>query len=165
MDKVAELKKRLRALMPASPIITIDGKVTEVENDTCTVMVGDLELIDIRLKATSNGKDSILTIPKVGSHVLMISTDGSIDNLTVVKCDEVSKFIYNENGLYIEIDSDTGKVEIKNKNVSLKDLFEKSADIKKNMKVSTPMGPSGTPLPDVLLMIQDFEMKFKSLLK
>lgn len=165
MDKVAELKKRLRAIMPPSPVITLDGEVTEVENDTCSVMVGDMELVDIRLKATSNGKNSILTIPKVGSHVLMISTDGSIDNLTIVKCDEVSKFIYNENGLFIEIDSETGKIEIKNKAVSLKDLFQKSADIKKNIKVSTPMGPSGTPLPDVLLMIQDFETSFKSLLK
>lgn len=165
MDKVAELKKRLRALMPPTPMITIDGTVTKIENDTCSVMVADMELVDIRLKATSNGKDSILTIPKVGSHVLMISTDGSIDNLTVVKCDEVSKFIYNENGLYIEIDSESGKIEIKNKTVSLKELFEKSADIKKNMKVSTPMGPSGTPLPDVLAKILDFETSFKSLLK
>ena len=166
MDKYKQLRRNLKEIANVDPNYPIDGVVKSVEGDTCTVSLSDgFEVSDVRLKASVDGNDHLLVFPKVGSTVLMISTDGTIDNLTVIKCDQASKFIFNENGLVIEIDSTDGKVMIKNNQTSLKDLFQKSSDIKKSIKVSTPMGPSGTPLPDVLQMIADFETEFKKLLK
>lgn len=166
MDKVKQLKQQLKLIIGADPNFPIDGIVKSVNNDTCSVELSDgFEVSDVRLKVSVDGNDHLLIVPKIGSRVLMLSTDGTIGNLTVIKYDQVSKIIFNDNGLNIEIDSESGKIQIKNKDVSLKELFQKSADIKKNMKVSTPMGPSGTPLPDVMQMITEFENEFKSLLK
>lgn len=165
-NKISQLKSNLKQMLNVDPNYPIDGAVISIENDTCTVELADgFEVPDVRLKTTVDGNDHLLIVPKVGSHVLMISTDGTVDNLTVIKVDQASKIIFNENGLVVEIDSTDGKVQIKNNQTSLKDLFQKSADIKKNMKVSTPMGPSGVPLPDVLQMIVNFENEFKKLLK
>lgn len=166
MDKHKELKRLMKEIIGASSNVPIDGVVKSVTNDTCTVELADgLVISDIRLKTTADNTDNLLIIPKIGSRVLMLSSDGTIDNMTVIKVDQASKIIFNENGLIVEIDSEESKVQIKNGETSLKDLFQRSANIKKNMKVSTPMGPSGTPLPDVLQMITTFETKFKSLLK
>lgn len=166
MDKYKQLKQQLKQIVDADPNLPLDGIVTAIDNDTCTVrFADDFEVSDVRLKATADSKDNLLIIPKIGSNVLMISSDGTVGNLTVIKCDQASKIIFNENGLHIEIDSSDGKIMIKNNQTSLKELFQKSTNIKKNMKVSTPMGPSGTPLPDVLQMITVFENEFKQLLK
>lgn len=164
-DKIAKLKEQLRAVVGANPNLPIDGTVTKCNSDTCSVKIGDLELSDIRLKATSDGKDNLLIIPKVGSRVLMLSTDGTIANLTVIKCDIAEKIIFNENGLEVEIDSETNKIKIANGSTSLTDLFQQMTDILKTLKVFTPVGPSGTPLPDSVLKIEKFETDFKTILK
>ncbi|MCT4181649.1 hypothetical protein BAS06_09470 [Elizabethkingia miricola] len=165
MDKIAELKRRFRDMMPKQGMITIDGVVTAITGDTCSVLVDDIELVDVRLKATANGKDSVLMVPVVGSHVLMISTDGSIDNLTVIKCDQVTKFLYNQNGVAVEIDSESKKISVKNDEINLYQLFEDLTMLLKTLKVSTPVGPSGVPLPDTIAKLDEFETNFKKLLK
>ena len=95
----------------------------------------------------------------------MLSTDGSVGNLTIIKCDKVSKFIYKENGLVVEINSEDGKVNIQNESVSLKGLFEDLTNILKQFKVFTPSGVSGTPIPNVIQKLNQFETDFKNLLK
>ncbi|OBS12536.1 hypothetical protein ATE49_04750 [Elizabethkingia miricola] len=165
MDKIAELKRRFRDMMPKQGMITIDGVVTAITGDTCSVQVDDIELVDVRLKATANGKDSVLMVPVIGSHVLMISTDGSIDNLTVIKCDQVTKFLYNQNGVAVEIDSESKKISVKNDEINLYQLFEDLTMLLKTLKVSTPVGPSGVPLPDTITKLDEFETNFKKLLK
>ncbi|MCC2590364.1 hypothetical protein [Chryseobacterium sp. MFBS3-17] len=164
-DKVAQLKRNLQRIIAANPNLPVDGVVQAVTGDVCTVLVGDLELSDVRLKPTADGEDHLLIIPKTGSRVLMLSADGSIGNLTVIKCDVAEKIIYNENGLQVEIDSTTGKVNVANNVTSLKDLFEQLADILKTLKVYTPAGPSGPPLPDTVAKIVMFENDFKTILK
>lgn len=164
-DKVAQLKQNFKAMIGAKPNLPIDAVVTAVANDTCSVKIGDFEVSDIRLKTVANGKDNLLVVPKIGSQVLMISTDGTLGNLTIIKCDEVSRFLYKENDLEIDIDSETGKVGIKNDKVSLKELFEDLTKILKQFKVHTPSGVSGTPIPDVIQKLNRFETQFKTLLK
>lgn len=166
MDKVAKLKKNIREIVGAAPNLPLDGVVTSVENDTCSVKLSDgFEISDIRLKATADGKDNLLIIPKIGSHVLMIATDGTIGNLTIIKCDVAEKIIFNENGLQVEIDSTDGKVKVKNDDTSLKDLFQQLTDLLKTLKVYTPVGPSGVPLPETITKISQFESDFKKILK
>lgn len=164
-DKIAQLRKNFKSMVGIQPNLPIDGVVTVIEKDTCRVRIGDFEVSDVRLKAIANGSDSLLIVPVVGSEVLMISTDGSIGNLSIIKCDKVSKFIYNENGLNIEIDSEDGKVSIQNESVSLKGLFEDLTQILKQFKVFTPSGVSGTPIPNIIQKLNQFEIDFKTLLK
>lgn len=166
MDKVAQLKKNVREMVAANPNFPIDAIVTKIENDNCSVKFSDgFEISDVRLKTTADGSNNLLVIPKIGSHVLMISSDGTIDNLTVIKCDCASKILFNENGLNVEINSETGKVNVQNAGTSLKDLFQQLTDLLKTLKVFTPVGPSGTPLPDSILKIEKFETDFKTILK
>ena len=73
--------------------------------------------------------------------------------------------IFNENGLTVEIDSTDGKVKIKNAETSLFDIMQDLSTLLKQLKVYTPAGPSGTPLPDSIMAIQQFETKFKKILK
>ena len=165
MDKLKQLKNNFREMVGANPNLPIDGVVKSVQTDTCTVELEGITLSDVRLKSTADGKDNFLIVPKVGSRVLMLSSDGSVDNLTVIKCDVAEKIIYNENGLKVEIDSTDGKIKVQNNTTSLKDLFQQITDILKTLKVFTPAGPSGTPLPDSMAKIIQFETKFKTILK
>ena len=165
-DKIAQLKDNLRKIVKANPNLPIDGIVTKISGDTCSVKLdGDFEISDIRLKATADGTDNLLIIPKIGTRVLMLSTDGTIGNLTVIKCDVAEKIFYNENGLLVEIDSTTGKVKLQNNETSIKTLFQQLVDLMKTLKVFTPVGPSGIPLPDSIVKIEKFETDFKTLLK
>lgn len=164
-DKIKKLKEQIRGIVGANPNLPLDGVVKSVSGDVCSVEIEGLELSDVRLKTTADGKDNLLIVPKVGSRVLMLSADGSVDNLTVIKCDAASKIIYNENGLEVEIDSETGKVKLSNSTTTMKDLFDQIADILKTLKVFTPSGPSGTPLPDTIAKVVQFETEFKTILK
>ena len=172
MDKYAELARNIREIVARDPMLKnafnlpINGIVKAVGNDTCTVEIRkDFEISDIKLKSTANGKDNLLTIPKIGSKVTMISNDGSIDNLTIIKVDVAEKIIFNENGINIEIDSTDGKVKIENDNTSLFALLQDLTNLLKQLKVFTSVGPSGTPLPDSIVSIEKFEKDFKMLLK
>lgn len=166
MDKYKQLKKNIRNIVEANSNLPIDGVVRSIEGDTCTVELSDgFEVSDVRLKATTDGNDHLVVIPKIGSTVLMISTDLSIDNLTVIKCDQASKVVFNENGLNVEIDSSDGKVKIKNAETSLFDIMQDLSTLLKQLKVYTPAGPSGNPLPDSITAIQQFETNFKKILK
>ena len=165
-DKRAKLKANIREIVGANPNLPVDGTVTAVSGDTCSVKFNDgFEVSDIRLKASADGSDNLLIIPKIGSRVLMLSTDGTIGNLTVIKCDVAERILYNEQGLVVEIDSTTGKVKVQNETTSLKDLFQQLTDLLKQLKVFTPAGPSGTPLPDSIVRIEQFETDFKTILK
>ncbi|TDX84051.1 hypothetical protein [Epilithonimonas xixisoli] len=170
VSKYTQLARNIRAIVAKDPrfqnLHSIYGIVKSIEDDTCTVEISqNFEISDIKLKSTANGENNLLTIPKIGSRVTMISNDGSIDNLTIIKVDVAEKIVFNENGLNVEIDSTDGKVMIKNDNASLFDLLQDLTNLLKQLKVYTSMGPSGTPLPDSILSIEKFETDFKKLLK
>lgn len=165
-DKYKQLKENIRKLVNANPNFPIDAVVKSVENDTCTVeLASGFEISDVRLKATSDGSDSLLVVPAIGSQVLMISMDGTVDNMTVIKCDKADKLIYNNSGLHLEIEKKSKKILVKNNQVNLYTILSDLAALLKQLKVSTPMGPSGTPLPDSILAIEKFENDFKQILK
>lgn len=165
MDKLSQLKTNFQKMVGANPNYPVDAIVRSIQDDTCTVEIDGLELSDVRLKATADGSDTLLVIPAINSNVLLLSSDGSIDNLTVIKADKAQKIIFKQNGLHVEIDSTDGKVSIKNSSISLFDIFQALATLLKQLKVYTPAGPSGTPLPDSILAINQFETNFKKILK
>ncbi|MCC4211347.1 hypothetical protein [Leeuwenhoekiella parthenopeia] len=162
-----ELKRLMREVVGAVTNLPITGKVISIEGDTCTVeILSGLRLSDVKLQATSNGAANHTTlIPIVGSTVLMLSLSGDVDNLTVIKVDEVEQMKYSQQGLEVLIDSKDKKVSIRNEEVSLVEILGDLSDLLKEFKVYTPVGPSGVPLPDVITKIEGFETKFKTLLK
>lgn len=167
MDKIAKIKEKLKEIVDIPENLPITATVTGITGDHCSVkLTSGLELTDVKLKATINDdKDYILFTPVVGSKVVLISLTGNLDNLTVLKVDQVQKIELQQNGLSILVDSNDKKVAVKNDKVSLKEVFSDLATLLKQLKVFTPIGPSGTPLPDSIAAITQFEMKFKQLLK
>jgi len=167
MDKIAELKKNLRIVVGADANYPVRGTIESIEGQTCSVkLASGLVVPDVRLKATiGTGNDYVLITPAVGSDVLMLSGNGTLDDLTVIKVDQSEKTEIRQGGLIILIDSTDGKVQVKNDNASLVDIFNDLAELIKVLKVSTPMGPSGVPLPDTITSLNQWQVKFKQLLK
>lgn len=167
MDKSVEIKKRLREIVGVHPNLPFTGVVQSVEDESCTVKLkSGFSVSDVKLKATiSKGVNFLQVIPKIGSTVLMISLTGDKDNLTIIKVDEAEKVNYYQNGLEILIDSTDKKIAIKNEEASLVDVLKDLMELLKKLKVFTPVGPSGTPLPETILSIQELEYKFNALLK
>ncbi|MGJ5643201.1 hypothetical protein [Formosa sp. S-31] len=167
MSDIKEVKRLLREIVGATPNLPIPAKVLSVSGDVCTVEVkGGLKLTDVKLKATSNGDTNyVLLTPKVGSNVVMLSHTGKLDNLTIIKVDEFEKIVLVQGALEVEVDSTDSKVGVKNETCSLNEVFQDLATLLKQLKVYTPVGPSGLPLPDTITAIEAFETKFKALLK
>ena len=126
---------------------------------------GNLELPDVRLRATLNdGDDQLLITPKKGSKALLISMDGTLNDLALFKIDQVDKIEYKQDDFEFTLDSQSKKVTLKNNNVSLKSLMKELHDIISNLKVNTPAGPSVGILPDSQTALQQFNTHFNNLL-
>lgn len=152
------------------------AEVTAVNNDTCSIKLGETTVSDVRLRAVVNGEDSKLLItPKVNSKVLVANIGKSdYTEMMVIAYSEVEKIevvtdsikITNLKGtLTVEFDGKDKKVDIKNNSVSLKSLMQEIADIISQLKLTTPAGPSGTPLPTTITAVENFKTNFKKLLK
>lgn len=167
MDKYAKLVQVLRqGINPETPLPLMTAKVVEVGEETCKVEIGDLQLTDVRLKASINGADNKIIIrPKKDTFVLIGSLTGDFKDLCVLKVDEIESVCYLQDGLEVEIDSTDGKVSVKNDEVSLYGLLQNLHDIILNLKVSTPSGPSTGLLPDSVNALTQFASDFKQLLK
>ncbi|MBP4140015.1 hypothetical protein [Flavobacterium geliluteum] len=167
MDTPAEIKELIKQIVGANPNLPITGKVVSVEGESCTVkLISGLKVSDVKLKATINGQDDfILVTPKEGSSVIMLSSTGDLNNLTVIKADQFEKMEIRQGGLIMLVDSSDGKISIKNETVTLKEILTDLATLLKSIKVYTGVGPSGTPLPDSVLAIESFESKINQLLK
>ncbi|MCK8143213.1 hypothetical protein MW871_15085 [Flavobacterium sp. I-SCBP12n] len=169
MDKIAEIKKKLQEVVGANPNYPIVGEVTKVAGESCSIkLISGLELSDVKLSATvSESANYLLVEPLVGSNVLVLSGDGTLSNLYVVKVDQVAKVKLSQNGLKVEFDSTDNKVRIENDNVSLKDLFTDLANILNNLKVGvlSPNAPSSTITPDVVALVEQFSANVNNLLK
>ncbi len=164
MDKKAELKRRFREMVGVRPNYPIHGTVTAVDNDVCSVEVGGLELSDIRLKSTVGEDNRLLMTPVIGSDVTMLSSDGTIDNMTVIKVDRIQKIELKENDWIVKIDCEKKKLGFGNEETNIYQLFDDLQSLLKQLKVYTPSGPSGTPLPDSIVRIEKFENDFKKIL-
>ena len=167
MADLTELKRLMREIVGANPNLPITAIVNAVQDDHCSVQLASgLVLSDVKLKATiTEGGDYFMLVPKVGSTILMMSLTGALDNLTIIKVDEVEKISYKQNGLDFLIDSTDQKVMIKNENTGLYELFDLLTTLLKEFKVFTPVGPSGTALPPTVLKIEELTTKFKQILK
>lgn len=169
MDKVAEIKKRLQQVVNANPNYPIVGTVTDLDGETCSVkLVSGLILSDVKINASVTGSaDYLILEPAINSDVLMLSGDGTLSNLYLIKVDQIGKFKFSQSGMKIEFDSVDKKIKIENGTVNLKDLFTDLATILESLKVGVVAvgAPSGTITPDVLALVSNFSTKINTLLK
>ena len=90
---------------------------------------------------------------------------GQLRDLAIIKVDTPELVKMEFNTLKIEADGKTGKVAISASGVSLLDLFNSLVSIIKTLTVSTPAGPSGTPLPPTMQAVAKLETDLKQVLK
>lgn len=166
MDRYRKLAEAIAAIKGKGNIPLFNAQVMAVEGESCTIRIGDIDIDEVRLKATMNGSaNKVVARPKVGSVVLVGSLTGDLKDLAVLRVDEIAALEYEQDGLKIQVDSADGMVSISNNETSLKELFEMLTDLLKTFKVYTPSGPSGTPLPETAVKIEQFETAFKQILK
>lgn len=169
MEKIAEIKKKLKEVVGANPNYPIAGTVTAIDGETCSVqLVNGLVLTDVKINASvTDGEDYLLLVPAFNSEVLMLSGDGTLSNLYIIKVNEVSQFKFSQSGIKVEFDSMDGKIKIENNAINLKDLFSDLATILNSLKVAVVSvgAPSGTITPDVVTLVTNFSTKVNALLK
>lgn len=166
MGKLTELKRRMKEVIDAKPNTPIHGVVTAVNGDVCNVMIEGLELTDVRLKPIVGGDERLLLTPAIGSDVMMLSAnDGGLENLEVIKIDRIEKVEIIENGFEFHIDCKNKKVGFGTKETDIYGVFNQLSTLLRQLKVYTPSGPSGMPLPDSIARIEKFETDFKKILK
>lgn len=140
------------------------AEVISSNGNTCTVRVGDTELPDVRLSPTADGK--IIMHPRPGSYVLIGSQSGGWVNCYVLACDEVAKIELTHEGLTIEIDAETGLIDIHNNTVSVGGLFKELADLlATKLQVFTRAGVSGTAIPSTVAAVNKFTANVNKLFK
>jgi hypothetical protein len=184
MDKLKKLRTVMGAYGGTTNLDVVAAQVKSVDGESCTVTIGDLELTDVRLKATINGQaNKILQFPKIGSTVLLGSLTGDLRDLVILKIDELEKVEYTQGSVKIMIDSsgklisiepgqlsikfdgNDNKVSVSNSGVSLKTLFDDLKEILEQFKVLTANGPSSGLLPDTITRITTWGTKYGQLLK
>jgi len=165
MSDIKEIRQHIRKIAGDDSVGIVIGKVVSVGDDTCAIKADGLEIPNVKLKSSVGGEHYLIQFPKVGTQATCISLDGTFANLKLLSCDEVAKVEYKQDGLEVLADSTDGKVKLKNANVSLKDIMDDLANTLLNLKVYTPTGPSGTPLPDSIASINQFSQKINQILK
>ncbi len=169
MGKEAEIKKALKDIVNANPNYPIVATVLAVDGEVCTVQLkSGLVLTDVKINASvTDSEDFLLLVPAYNSEVLMLSGDGTLANLYIIKVNEVGQFKFSQSGMKVEFDSTDGKIKIENGTVNLKALFTDLATILNSLKVSVVSvgAPSGTITPDVVTLVSDFSTKVNALLK
>ena len=169
MGKEVEIKKALREVVGANPNYPIIGTVLSVQGETCTVQLASgLVLTDVKINASvSESEDYLILEPAYNSAVLMLSGDGTLSNLYIIKVNEVATFKFSQSGMKVEFDALDKKIKIENGTVNLKDLFSDLATIINSLKVNVVSvgAPSGTVTADVLALVSSFSTKVNALLK
>jgi|GEM_PF-1121946 len=192
-DPYRKLVETLREAVLPNPVFSglhfMGAEVKEITGDCCTVFANDeyelhcepdskpvmmkvdrLEITDVRLKTSINGtinkdEDYFMVIPKVGTHVICGSLTGDLADLFVIQCEAVEKVVYVRGTLKMSIDGSDGKISAESDGVTVLGLFDSLANILKDLKVYTNIGPSGNPLPETISQIQAFEKDIRTIFK
>jgi hypothetical protein len=166
MTEFREIREKLRSIAETGQSAPFRiAEVTKVTDSDCSIMIGELEITGVKLFSII-APGGLLIKPKVGSMVTVIDlSNGLLRDLLLVKVDHAELISYDQDGLTVEIDSVSKKVDISNKTTSISKLMGQVADIISKLTVSTPNGPSGTPLPPTITALEKFKTDYQQLLK
>ena len=102
MADYSEIKKLIKEIVGNQQNLPITGIVKSIQGDTCTVEIaGEFSVSDVKIKATSGKTDFFMLVPVIGSTVSMLSLSGGLENLIIIKTDNVARFEFLQNGLHI----------------------------------------------------------------
>lgn len=163
----AEQIKQLVSQLVKVPTVVVIGEVTKVGSETCVIKLSsNLELPDVRLRQAVDGSQNyFIRFPKKGAQLTAISLTGDLRDVMMLEASEYESISYVQDGIEFTMDSKTGKFTIKNDKYNMYDLVADFCSAIKMLTVSTPNGPSGTPLPPTIQAVTQIETKFKQLLK
>lgn len=136
MDTYAEIARAIRSITDGNGGTALfTAEVKSVEGETCTVLVGELEVPDVLLTPADEGADGKLVItPKEGSQVTVADlSGGELRHLAVVHWGEVEKISLTadsielnggDNGGLVKIEALTDKINNIEKDINkLKQAF------------------------------------------
>lgn len=136
MDTYAEIARAIKAITGGNGGTALfTAEVKSVEGETCTVLVGELEVPDVLLTPADEGADGKLLItPKEGSQVTVADlSGGELRHLAVVHWGEVEKMSLTagsielnggDNGGLVKIEALTDKINNIEKDINkLKQAF------------------------------------------
>lgn len=136
MDTYAEIARAIKAMTGGNGGTALfTAEVKSVEGETCTVLIGELEVPDVLLTPADEGADGKLVItPKVGSQVTVADlSGGELRQLAVVHWGEVEKISLTadsielnggDNGGLVKIEALTDKINNIEKDINkLKQVF------------------------------------------
>lgn len=166
MTPAEQIKQAIRELVKI-PTVIVMGKVSDVKDESFSLTLTDgLKVSDVRLKQNINQSENFfIKKPKDGTTATCISLDGTLSNLMLLDASEWDEIKYIQDGFELIVSGVDKKLTLKNNEVNLYDLFKDLTTLIQNLTVSTPNGPSGTPLPPTIQSLNQFEMNFKKLLK
>lgn len=136
-ESAAKLKAALKQMLDKGDEVFAAAVQSVNEDDcTCVVMADEMEIGDVRLRATINGTDGFIIFPAVGSTVL-VQRLGEKEEFFVTMFSEID-------GVLIQKDDDTLKLLVN-------DLCDKVKAISTELqKVVVAIGVT----PDVLALVQ-----------
>lgn len=127
-------------------IYAIQGKVTEVDKQarTCTVVPddGSAEIRNCLLQGAYGFNAGFILLPKKGSKVIVS--------------------MLNEHQGYIALTSEIEQIQLTTTGESLQTLLLDLCQAIEQLTVSTPAGPSGTPLPPTIQAISQLKQRIKN---
>jgi hypothetical protein len=153
MDKEARAIDMLRSISKKGDCFFY-ATVIKITGDTCSVKIAELELTDVRIKATDDGSTDKLTItPTKNSKVIVGCNNGDLRDLFLVKVDDPEVILYNHGDVKVTIDGkakeislEGAKYTLKNSQEDLKTLIEDLIKEIQKITVTTGTGPSGVPI-------------------
>lgn len=153
MSKESEIKQAIRRIAGASDARTLlVAQVKATDGDTCTIDFQGLELVDVRLSATTDGasgsggaSSKLLITPKVGSQVLVADLSGGLlRDLVVVGFNELESLSLQADQVQLNGGSNGGLVNISD----LKDWMQKVVSDLSSLRtllLSSPIAGNGAP--------------------
>jgi hypothetical protein len=139
MDSLSKIKQSIRNIAGnTGGILTsvFPAKIKEANGAICTVLIGDLELTDVRLRAVlNNSEEQLLITPKKDSYVLVTDlSGGNLTELAVLQYSEIEEISLkignqtlqaNKGGFVFNGGKFDGLVKIKELTQKLNDLTNK----------------------------------------
>lgn len=96
MTPEERLLRNIREAVGPAPISVYQGIVVSVEDTTCTVRFGSMEVSGVRLRASEASDDAqLLIVPRKDTAVIVGSLSGDLSQLAVLSVDAVERIEIN----------------------------------------------------------------------
>lgn len=130
MTQEERLIRNLQAAVGPAPITVYQGIVVSVEDTTCTVRFGSMDVSGVRLRASEASDDAqMLIVPRKDTAVIVGSLSGDLSQLAVLSVDAVERIEINGGNL--------GGL------INIRELTEKINDLVKAFNSHTHTIPTG----------------------